>query len=94
MITQINFIPGDTVRVHQKITEGDKSRVQVFEGTVIAFKGKGENRSFTVRKKIADVAVERIWPVKSVNIVKVEVKSHSKTKIRRAKLYYLRNNGN
>jgi len=90
MIAQINFIPGDIVRVHQKITEGEKTRVQVFEGTVLGIKGRGENKSFTVKKSVGDIDVERIWPVKSPNIVKVEVKAHSKEKIRRAKLYYLR----
>jgi len=90
MISQINFVPGDIIRVHQKIKEGEKSRVQVFEGTVLGIKGRGENKMFTVRKLVGDIAVERIWPVKSPNIEKVDVKAHSKKKIRRAKLYYLR----
>jgi large subunit ribosomal protein L19 len=94
MIDQINFVPGDTVRVHQKITEGDKSRVQIFEGVVIGIKGRQENKSFIVRKLVGDIAVERIWPIKSPNIVKVDVKAHSKEKIRRAKLYYLRTKTN
>lgn len=93
MITQINFTPGDIVRVHQKIKEGDKTRTQVFEGTVLAIRGRGENKMFTVRKLVGDVAVERIWPVKSPNIEKADVKAHSKKKIRRAKLYYLRKTG-
>ncbi len=95
MISQIDFTPGDVIRVHQRITEkdnkgNDKSRIQVFEGTVLGIKGRGENKSFMVRKVVGDVAVERIWPVKSPNIDKVEVKAHSKDPIRRAKLYYLR----
>lgn len=87
---EINFVVGDVVRVRQKIKEDAKTRVQVFEGTVLGIKGRGENKSFTVRKVVGDVAVERIWPVNSPNIDKVEVKSHSKKKIRRAKLTYLR----
>ncbi|MCL5970278.1 MAG: 50S ribosomal protein L19 [Patescibacteria group bacterium] len=93
MISQINFVPGDVVRVHQKIKEGDKTRVQIFEGMVLALKGRGENKMFTVRKVVGDVAVERIWPVKSPNIEKVDVKAHSKKKIRRSKLYYVREAG-
>lgn len=91
MISQINFNPGDVVRVHQKIKEGDKIRVQVFEGVVLQVKGRGENKSFTVRKTVGDIAVERIWPVFSPNIEKVDVKGHIKEKVRRAKLFYLRN---
>ncbi|MBI2442775.1 MAG: 50S ribosomal protein L19 [Candidatus Levybacteria bacterium] len=94
MISQINFVPGDLVRVHQKIKEGDKTRIQVFQGTVLAIKGRGENKSFTVRKLVGPIAVERIWPVASPNIERVEVKAHSKKKVRRAKLYYLRNKKN
>lgn len=91
MISQINFNPGDVVRVHQKIQEGDKARIQVFEGVVLQVKGRGENKSFTVRKLVGDIAVERIWPVFSPNIEKVDVKGHIKEKVRRAKLFYLRN---
>jgi len=90
MIKQINFVVGDIVRVHEKIKEGDKSRIQVFEGTVLAFKGRGENKSFTVMKIVADVGVEKIFPLRSPNVEKVVVKEHSKKKIRRAKLYYMR----
>ncbi|MDP3941032.1 MAG: 50S ribosomal protein L19 [bacterium] len=90
MIAQIDFVPGDIVRVHQKIQEGDKTRIQVFQGTVLSIRGRGENKSFMVRKLVGPIAVERIWPVSSPNIEKVEVKAHSKTKVRRAKLYYLR----
>ena len=90
MISQIDFVPGDLVRVHERIKEGDKSRIQIFEGTVLALKGRGENKSFTVMKTVGDVGVEKIFPMQSPNLDKVEVKSHSKKKIRRAKLYYLR----
>ncbi len=86
----IDFVPGDTIRVHQKIQEGDKTRIQVFEGIVLAIKGRGENKSFTVQKMVGDVAVERIWPVASPLIQKVEVKAHSKKRVKRAKLYNLR----
>lgn len=90
MISQITFAPGDVVRVHQKIKEGDKSRIQVFEGTVLKIRGRGEDKMFTVRKLVGDIAVERIWPIKSPNIAKVDVKAHPKDRIRRSKLYYLR----
>lgn len=86
----IDFVPGDIVRVHQRIKEDQKTRVQVFEGVVLGLRGRGENKTFTVRKVVGDVAVERIWPVNSPNIEKVQVKAHSKKKIRRAKLTYLR----
>lgn len=91
MISQIDFVPGDTVRVHQKIKEDEKTRIQIFEGVVLGIRGRGENKSFTVRKVVGDIAVERIWPVKSPSIEKVAVKTHSKRRIRRSKLYYLRN---
>ena len=90
MISQIDFVPGDIVRVHEKIKEGEKSRIQVFEGTVLALKGRGENKSFTVMKVVGDVGVEKIFPIQSPNLEKVTVKAHSKKKIRRAKLYYMR----
>lgn len=90
MLKQINFVPGDIIRVYEKIKEENKSRIQVFEGTVLALKGRGENQSFTVQKIVGDVGVEKIFPIKSPNVEKVEVKAHSKKKIRRAKLYYLR----
>lgn len=86
-----NFVSGDVVRVHQKIKEDEKTRIQIFEGVVLGIKGRGENKSFTVRKVVGNVAVERIWPLSSPNIEKVDVKAHSKKKIRRAKLTYLRN---
>lgn len=90
MIKQINFVPGDIIRVHERIKEGDKSRIQVFEGTVLAIKGKEENQSFTIMKIVGDVGVEKIFPVRSPNVEKVTVKEHSKKRVRRAKLYYLR----
>ena len=91
MISTIDFVPGDIVKVHQKIQEGEKTRTQIFEGVVLAIKGRGENKMFTVRKLVGDIAVERIFPVGSPSIEKVSVKAHSKDRIRRAKLYHLRN---
>lgn len=83
----IDFRAGDTIRVHQKITEGDKTRIQVFEGYVLSIdKTAG---TFTVRKVSEGVGVERIYPVDSPWIEKIEVKKKAK-KIRRSKLYYLR----
>ena len=79
---------GDTVRVHVRIKEGEKSRIQVFEGTVIALKHGGMRTTFTVRKISFGVGVERIFPLNSPFVEKVEIKSRHK--IRRAKLYYLR----
>lgn len=87
---EINFVPGDIIRVFQKIQEGAKTRLQAFEGTVLAIRGRGENKSFTVQKMVGDVAVERIWPVNTPLIDRIEVKAHAKRKIRRAKLYFLR----
>ncbi len=84
----VNFRPGDNVRVHVKIVEGDKERIQVFEGVVIAIH-RGRNRgTFTVRKVSYGVGVERIFPAHSPNIDKVEVLSSGK--VRRARLFYLR----
>jgi len=80
--------PGETVRVYVKVVEGDKERTQVFEGVVIALSGKGSRETFTVRKISYGVGVERIFPLHSPRIDKVEVVS--KGKVRRAKLYYLR----
>ncbi len=94
MLTTIDFRPGDVVRVHQKVQEGDKARIQVFQGTVLGIKGRGENKSFMVRKLVGTVAVERIWPVYSPNIEKVEIKANPKRRVRRAKLYYLRDKKN
>jgi large subunit ribosomal protein L19 len=82
------FTPGDTVRVHVKIKEGDKERVQVFEGTVIAFNGTGSRRMFTVRKMSHGVGVERVFPLHSPNIAKIERADEGR--VRRAKIYYVR----
>ena len=85
-----NIHIGDTLRVHSKVVEGTKARVQVFEGILISLRGRGENATFTVRKIGAGgVGVERTWPLDSRSIVKIEVKKKA-VKIRRAKLYYLR----
>jgi len=81
------FGPGDTVRVHVKIKEGDKERLQAFEGVVIS-RTRGPQASFTVRKISFGQGVERIFPISSKVVDKVELLRHSK--VRRAKLYYLR----
>lgn len=83
-----SFRPGDTVRVHVRIVEGDKERVQVFEGVVLALHRGGSRASFTVRKVSYGVGVERVFPLHSPNVEKVEVVASGK--VRRAKLYYLR----
>jgi large subunit ribosomal protein L19 len=87
MIKTVDFSVGDLVRVHERIKEGNKSRIQVFEGTVLGFKGREDNRSFRVMKISAGVGVEKIFPVKSVNLEKVVVKEKPKKRVRRAKLY-------
>lgn len=79
---------GDTVKVHVKITEGDKSRIQVFEGTVIAKKHGGINETFTVRRVAHGCGIERVFPVHSPSVDKVEIVRTGV--VRRAKLYYLR----
>jgi large subunit ribosomal protein L19 len=83
-----SFSIGDTVRVHARFKEGDKERVQAFTGTVIAIKGQGLNKSFTVRRVSYGVGVEKIFPLYSPHIVQIDVLAHSK--VRRAKLYYMR----
>ncbi|MBI4619784.1 MAG: 50S ribosomal protein L19 [Desulfobacterales bacterium] len=83
-----DFEPGDTIKVHSKIIEGDKQRIQVFEGVVIGRKGGGSRETFTVRKISYGVGVERIFPLHSPRIAKIEVVR--KGLVRRAKLYYLR----
>jgi len=83
-----DFQPGDTVKVHSKIIEGDKQRIQVFEGVVIGRKGGGSRETFTVRKISYGVGVERIFPLHSPRIAKIEVVR--KGLVRRARLYYLR----
>jgi large subunit ribosomal protein L19 len=80
--------PGETVRVHVKVVEGEKERTQVFEGIVIGMSGTGSRAMFTVRKISYGVGVERIFPVHSPRINRVEVVSRGK--VRRAKLYFLR----
>lgn len=88
-VKDIEFQVGDTVAVHQKIQEGDKTRIQIFEGIVIAINNSGVNRSFTVRKISGGaVGVERVWAVNSPSIEKIEVVKSSNVK--RAKLYYIR----
>lgn len=90
MIATIDFVPGDIVKVHQRIKEGDKSRIQIFKGVVIQIKGRGLNKMFTVQKMVGPISVERIWPVNSPNIEKVEIDEHPRRRIRRAKLNYLK----
>ena len=80
--------PGDTVKVHVKVKEGEKERIQLFQGIVISIKGGGMRTSFTVRKVASGVGVERIFPLNSPTIDKLEVLRHGK--VRRAKLYFLR----
>ena len=80
---------GDTVRVHIKVKEGNRERIQVFEGTVIAKKHGGIEESFTVRRISYGVGVEKVFPVHAPSVEKIEVVRHGK--VRRAKLYYLRN---
>ena len=82
------FHPGDTVNVHVRVVEGDKERVQQFLGVVIGRRGAGLNETFTVRKISNGVGVERIFPVHSPRLAKIEVTKQGK--VRRAKLYYLR----
>lgn len=82
------FRPGDTVRVHVKVVEGTRERIQVFEGVVIKVKGGGLRETFTVRRVTYGVGVERTFPLHSPRIDKIEVVRHGK--VRRAKLYYLR----
>jgi len=82
------FKPGDTVKVHVKIREGDKERIQVFQGVVIRKRKGAANASFTVRKVSYGIRVERIFPLHSPNIDKIEVVSRGR--VRRSRLYYLR----
>jgi large subunit ribosomal protein L19 len=90
MLTSVDFVPGDIIKVHLRIREGDKFRIQIFKGIVLGIKGRGENRMFTVQKMVGEIAVERIFPVMSPAIAKVEVAEHSKKRIKRAKLTHLR----
>jgi large subunit ribosomal protein L19 len=84
-----SFRPGDTVRVHVKVIEGTRERIQLFEGVVIKRRGGGVSETFTVRKVSYGVGVERTFPVHTPKIAKLEVIRRGK--VRRAKLYYLRN---
>lgn len=84
----VDFRPGDTVRVHVKVIEGERERIQVFEGVVLRRSGGGATETFTVRKISQGVGVERIFPLHSPRIAKIEVVRRSK--VRRARLYYLR----
>lgn len=83
------FNPGDHIKVHVRVIEGDKERIQPFEGDVISVRGHGINKTFTVRKISSGVGVERIFPLYSPKIAKIEVIKEGN--VRRAKLYYLRN---
>lgn len=83
-----DFRPGDTVKVHVRVVEGTRSRIQVFEGVVLARKGGGVRETFTVRKMSFGVGVERTFPIHSPVIEQIEVERRGK--VRRAKLYYLR----
>jgi len=82
------FRSGDTVRVHVNITEGDKQRIQVFEGVVIRRRGAGRSATFSVRKLSYGIGVERVFPIESPAVTKVEIKSRGH--VRRSRLYYLR----
>ncbi|TNY36075.1 50S ribosomal protein L19 [Thermomonospora catenispora] len=84
-----DFRPGDTLKVHVRVTEGNRSRIQVFQGVVIRRQGGGIRETFTVRKVSYGVGVERTFPVHSPSIEKIEVVTRGD--VRRAKLYYLRN---
>jgi len=82
------FKAGDTINVHYKITEGDKTRIQQFKGVVLQKRGSGFTETFTVRKISAGVGVERIFPICSPNIEKIDI--NSKGKVRRARIFYQR----
>lgn len=82
------FAPGDTLKISVKIVEGDKKRIQNFEGTVIRYRGEGINKSFTLRRISYGIGVEKTFPLYSPTIEKIKV--IKKGKVRRAKLYYLR----
>jgi large subunit ribosomal protein L19 len=84
----VDVRPGDVVRVHARIVEGGKARVQIFEGTVIRIKNGGPRTTITVRKISSGVGVERVFPASSPNVAKIEVTARHK--VRRAKLHFLR----
>ena len=82
------FTAGDTVNVHYRVREGEKERIQQYEGVVLSERGSGPNKTFTVRKMSGSIGVERIFPMNSPFIAKIEVKKRGK--VRRSKLFYLR----
>ena len=82
------FIAGDTVNIHYRVKEGEKERIQQYQGVVISMRGSGPNRTFTVRKMSGNIGVERIFPFNSPFIAQIDVKRRGK--VRRAKLFYLR----
>ena len=84
-----DFRAGDTIKVHVRVVEGDKERIQIFEGVVISRRGSGTRESFTVRKISGGIGVERVFPLHGPVIDKIEVVRRGR--VRRAKLYYLRN---
>jgi large subunit ribosomal protein L19 len=84
----VQFRPGDTVRVHYRVIEGNRERTQIFEGLCLARKGSGIGETFIVRKNSFGVAVERIFPLHSPKIARIEIASRGA--VRRAKLYYIR----
>lgn len=88
-LNDTNLHIGDTIRVHSAVVEGNKQRVQVFEGILISINGRGENKMITVRHIGAGVGVERKWPMNAKSLVKIDVKRKARS-VRRAKLYYLR----
>ena len=83
------FDAGDTVNVHYRVREGDKERIQQYQGVVLQKRGSGANKTFTVRKMSGNIGVERVFPMYSPYISKIEVKKRGK--VRRAKIFYLRN---
>jgi len=85
---KLDFAIGDTIKVHVKIREGERERIQIFEGTVIARRGSGVSETFTVRRVSYGVGVERVFPYNSPNVAKIEVVRRGR--VRRSKLYYLR----
>lgn len=84
----VDFRPGDTVKVHYRVIEGNRERTQIFEGLCLGRKGGGINETFTVRKNSFGVFVERVFPIHSPKIAKIEVSSRGD--VRQAKLYYIR----
>ncbi len=83
-----HFTAGDTVNVHYRVREGEKERIQQYEGVVISERGSGPNKTFTVRKMSSNVGVERVFPLNSPFIAKIDVRK--KGKVRRSKLFFLR----